>query len=206
MRISRLFVAAAGAVCVLPFTITQVTGAQSSDVAGQSAAAACDGSIKSATARRHVGERVGRGGFLATLASIPLMLARRPYDPRHPSATVGRAEIPHYLGLTGAAAQLSGIFVAARSSSSTAEWDDALQHLTVGEATAQEVETCLGTPNARTSALISSGVSKSAANETSWEYRARTRNSFFGKSVSRVVTISFRDSVVSGIKVTETRK
>ena len=112
----------------------------------------------------------------------------------------------HYLGLTGAAAQLSGIVVAARSSSSTADWDDALQHLTVGEATAQEVETCLGTPNARTSALISSGVSNTAANETSWEYRARTRNSFFGKSISRVVTISFRDSVVSGIKVTETRK
>jgi hypothetical protein len=81
-----------------------------------------------------------------------------------------------------------------------------LQHLTVGEATAQEVETCLGTPNARTSALISAGGSNTAADETSWEYRARTRNSFFGKSVSRVVTISFRDSVVSAIKVTETRK
>jgi hypothetical protein len=205
MRISRLFVAA-GAVCVLPFTITQVTGAQSTDVTGQSAAAACDGSIKSATARRHVGERVARTGFLATLASIPLIFTRRPLDPRNPSAGSGRADVGHYLLLSGVGTHLSGIFIASRSSSSTAEWDDALQHLTVGQATAREVEMCLGTPAARSSTLISSGPSNTTGDEATWEYRTRTRNSFFGKSTRRVVTISFRDSIVSGIKITESRQ
>ena len=205
MRISRLF-AAAGAVCVLPFTITQVTEPQSAAVTGQSVAAACDGSIKSATDRRHVGERVARGGLLATLASFPLLLSRRTYDPRNPSAGSGRVETAHYLLLTGIAAHVSGIFVASQSGSSTTEWEDALQHLTVGQATAREVETCLGSPTTRSSTLISAGPSNATGDETSWEYRTRTRNSFFGKSLRRVVTISFRDSVVSGIKVTESQQ
>jgi hypothetical protein len=205
MRISRLFFAA-GAVCVLPFTITEVTAPQSADVTGQAVAAACDGSIKSATDRRHVGERVARGGLLATLASFPLLLTRRSYNPRNPSAGSGRVETAHYLLLTGVAAHVSGVFVASQSSSSASAWDDALQHLTVGQATAREVETCLGSPTTRSSTLISSGASNATDDDTSWEYRARTRNSFFGKSLRRVVTISFRDSIVSGIKVSETRQ
>ena len=203
MRIHRLAVAA-GAVLLSLSGISTGARAQNFNTPIRADADACDGSIRSAQSQRARGNAVARAGLLATLSSIPIMLSAVPANPRtHVNRT--RAEIGHYLGMIGIAAQFSGGFFSGRSSTSSAEWDDALQHLTIGRATVADVETCLGTPASRTSHVVNSGAQSAAANETSWEYRARTRSSYFGRSMSRVVTIAFRDSVVSAIKVTESR-
>jgi hypothetical protein len=202
MRISRLLVAA-GAVCVLPITVTEVTAAQRSDSASQQSIGECGRSIRTAASRRENGRALSRGGFLAFLASIPISLSATSRDYRTPPDRT-RMQVGHYLGLAGLGAQISGMFWSSRSGTSVAEWDDALQHLNVGQSTAAEVEACLGNPAGRTTSMTTSETG-APVSETSWEYRARTRNSYFGKSTSRVVTIAFRDNVVSGIKITETR-
>ena len=114
-------------------------------------------------------------------------------------------QIGQYVGLAGIFAQLTGTAVAGTGGVSLSEWDDAFQALRIGESTPAEVEGCLGKPTKRISEVTTDSAGVAATSETSWEYRARFRNSFFGRHYSRVVTIAFRDSVVSGIKVTETR-
>jgi hypothetical protein len=202
MRIRRLLVAA-GAVFAGQITVAPAARAQHLDSVGQ-ARAVCDGAVRDARNRSQHGRTVARGGFLAMLASIPISLSNQSANPRRaPSHT--RMEIGHYIGLAGIVAQFTGGAIAGTGGVSSSEWDDALQRLTIGKATAAEVEICLGKPTSRTSEVVVNSGTANAPAETSWEYRARIRKALFRGSYSRIVTIAFRDSVVSGIKVTETR-
>ena len=201
MRIRR-FLVAAGAVFVSQYTVAPAARAQHVDSMIQ-ARPACDGAVRDARNRSQHGRTVARSGLVATFAAIPITLSSASRDRRTPPNR-SRMQIAHYLGLTGIVAQLTGGAVAGTAGASSSEWDDALQHLTIGQSTAAEVETCLGKPTRRTSEVVNAAA-PSGMSETSWEYHARIRKSFFSRSYSRVVTIQFKDSVVSGIKVTETR-
>ena len=200
---NRRVLLAAGAMLVSPFVVAEVAGAERVASAGP-ADQVCNGSIPTAQSRKDAGQAIARSGLLGTFASIPVAIVGTSPDARNPS-TRTRMEIGHYLRLAGFAAQLSGLFALNRSATSSAEWDESLQHLIVGQTTASVVEKCLGKPTSRTKSVINSAMPNNGPDETSWEYRTRTRNSWFGRSMSRVVTISFRDSVVSAVKITESR-
>jgi hypothetical protein len=202
MRIGRLLVVA-GVVFVSVSAPSFVVRAQELDPDSTGQPTTCNGSIRSAEARKETGSRLFHGGMVGMLASVPIAISATS-DLRRP-ASRSRMEVAHYLGLTGIAAQFSGLLFLHGSVKPAAEWDDALQHLAIGEATMSQVETCLGQPRSRPVQVTNRQASDSLPAETAWEYRALTRNSILGKSRHRVVTISFRDSIVSGIKVTETR-
>jgi hypothetical protein len=196
MRIHRLPIAA-GTVFVSLSLVGAKTRAQHIDTAAHVTGATCDGSIKTSESHKQTGRRVAHGGFLAAIASVPIGLLRN--DARNPNQA--RMQVGRYVGWAGFVAQITGGLVYTKSMASADAWDDALHHLAIGQATAADVETCLGRPMARTIELTS----PDSIPESSWQYRARTRNSLFGGSRLRVVTVNFRDSVVSGIKVTESR-
>jgi hypothetical protein len=120
---------------------------------------------------------------------------------RHDLNGARTMQVGQTIGWTSFLTQITGSLRYTKTFGSASSWEDALQRLAIGEATPADVETCLGRPTVQTIEVTL----PDSIPEASWQYRTRTRNWLFGGSRLRVVTVNFRDRVVSGIKVIETR-
>ena len=149
--------------------------------------APCDGSeIRHSTRMRHLGSALFDAAVAADLAAVLTI-------PRNPAGAEKAGSHFRVIAITAPVA-LAGLFIAGRASPGEGFWDRVIARLKVGETTSSDVRLCLHHPDA---------LSSSAAVEQ-WTY-VTTRPLGLG-TTRRMVQLTFRDSVLAGVRRTEVNR
>ena len=150
-------------------------------------AAPCDGSeIRHAVRMRHIGYALFDATAAVDLAAVLTI-------PHNPDGARKAGSHFRVLAMTAPAA-LAGLFIAGRASPGEGFWERVIAHLKVGETTSSDVRLCLHRPDALSS----------SATVEQWTYV--TTRPLGLATTRRMVHLTFRDSVLTGVQRTEVHR